>query len=404
MGILKEQLQVYYNTYFPTDKLCDWLSNTSDVSQKKTLLSRREFSFTLPGDIYLRYQSFPTSDDFKKALVQKAPEKIDIGAVYNVPPVDHSSVALGSFLAKEKEMVFDIDMNDYNNVRMCECKDAQVCHECWDLMNCAQLVLHSLLTEEFGFEHLLFVFSGRRGIHCWVCDPRVRLMNQEVRSAIVSFIQIYQGSNENNAERSQLNLFTKTPHISFSQESEVFSICEHYFVELFVEKWNILGHKDKILNIFINTKDSEIKKEVEEFLEKHTKVSHKESTWTALKDLLKKKKKPHFVVDIVYTFVYPRLDANVSKHLNHLLKSPFCVHPKTGTVSIPIDLPQISNDEEEETPNKFYPPEDSPNIHKLIDEDKEHVTRLKSAVTRFGNFIRKLNKETKQKQSDDMKF
>lgn len=70
-----------------------------------------------------------------------------MGAVYNFPPRKQHSVPL---IPLEKEMVFDIDMTDYDNVRTC-CEGAKVCEKCWKFMALATKVLNETLVQDFGF-------------------------------------------------------------------------------------------------------------------------------------------------------------------------------------------------------------------------------------------------------------
>jgi len=58
----------------------------------------------------------------------------------------------------------------------------------------------------------------------------------------------------------------------------------------------------------------------------------------------------HAMEDIVLQYTYPRIDAEVSKHRNHLLKAPFCVHPKTGRICVPVDPEKIDEFDPELVP------------------------------------------------------
>ncbi|KAL8137153.1 hypothetical protein V2J09_003154 [Rumex salicifolius] len=192
-------LKVYYTKLFPYVDMFKWLSYANDGKHPacdSSYFGRREFSFTLENDIYFRYQSFTSASELENAIKEKCPYKIDIGPVYSVDPSRrHAYAQTGDnvFTPVERELIFDLDMTDYDDVRYC-CSEGDVCLDCWPLMTIAIKVIDAALRDDFGFNHILWAYSGRRGVHCWVCDGRARRLTNEQRSAIADYFHVYKVS------------------------------------------------------------------------------------------------------------------------------------------------------------------------------------------------------------------
>uniref|UniRef100_A0A670KJ05 DNA primase n=1 Tax=Podarcis muralis TaxID=64176 RepID=A0A670KJ05_PODMU len=317
-GSLPDLLPLYYRRVFPFGLYGRWL-RYGDVS--KNYFQRREFSFTLRDDIYVRYQSFNTPLELEKEIQKMCPYKIDIGAVYSHKPIQHNMVHLGAFQAQEKELVFDIDMTDYDDVRRC-CSSAEICPKCWTLMTIAIRIIDRALVEDFGIKHRLWVYSGRRGVHCWVCDESVRKWSSSLRSAAVEYLSLVKGGEETIKK-------VTLPDNIHPFISESLNVVKRYFREYALVEQDILGSKESYEKVLALVPENILSRAYGAC----QRVLH------ILLGTLKKM--AHTESEIMLQYCFPRLDMNVSKGINHLLKSPFSVHPKTGRISVPIDLKKL---------------------------------------------------------------
>ncbi|KAG7355515.1 DNA primase small subunit [Nitzschia inconspicua] len=463
-----ELLKLYYARLFPYSLLGDWLSYTimsddgttrSKTSQQQPfsskVFSRREFSFTLepiPGEeIYIRYQSFNNIQELEKAIQRRQPHKIDIGAVFTHPPKDKQAYDPKLFHPVQRELVFDIDLTDYDDIRHCGCTGAKICPKCWTYMTMAVQVMDQGLKEDFGFDHVAWFYSGRRGVHAWICDEEARMLSNEARSAVANYFEVSVG--KKNSE-SLLSSSSSSVHPMLER---AYDVLEPYFCRDVLpadghgllatqELWEPL--LDSLPAAARDTVGANLKKKwaasvgtskelspVDKWKQllqhlrvkfglqdenqndgdanNHASNNKRPKLSTSVSETNKEKHRiAVWPMEVVFLHTYPRLDINVSKMQNHLLKSPFCVHPKTGRVCVPIHVPTVDS----------FDPFAVPTLNQLARElDEYHAaaaatgtgtsddkveyewqkTSLKSYFEGFRkDFLRPMQKEWRQKERD----
>lgn len=129
----------------------------------------------------------------RKDVLRLMPSRFEIGPVYTSNPRDKKTLRnVSAFKPLAKELCFDIDLTDYDEIRTC-CDKANICGKCWEFMTMAIKVIDTALRDDFGFRHVMWVYSGRRGAHAWVCDKKARIMDDQKRRAIAGYLEVVRG-------------------------------------------------------------------------------------------------------------------------------------------------------------------------------------------------------------------
>ena len=95
------------------------------------------------------------------------------------------------------------------------------------------------------------------------------------------------------------------------------------------------------------------------------------------------------------------MDANVSKGINHLLKSPFCIHPKTGKVCVPFDPLRVESLDVNNVPTLTSVIQDLNtsvgNQENLNPAEDKHIASLEPYKLVFNAFLKKLQQQAIEK-------
>ena len=412
----------FYSRLFPFRSLFQWLNHSPKPGPD---FANREFALTLPNDAYLRYQSYPTADTLRKDILRHNPSRFEIGPVYTTNPRDRKTLKKSSmFRPLSKEIVFDIDLTDYDDIRTC-CEKANICSKCWSFATMTIKVVDIALREDFGFEHIIWIYSGRRGVHAWISDKEARELDDDKRKAITGYFEVLKGGVQGGK---RVNLKRPLhPHIVRSLD-----ILRPYFQQVLADQEPFMSQagQDRLLQLLPD-------KALNEALAKKWASSPDRPSsrkWadidalaeTGVSKTLNTKALLEAKQDILLEYTYPRLDVEVGKKRIHLLKSPFVVHPGTGRVCVPItaagdmqraeafdplSVPKVtellrevdlfgSGEDGEKQANGFV--EDGVTMRKLSDWEK---TSLKPYVELFDTHVKALLKSemirVKRERDDD---
>ena len=111
------------------------------------------------------------------------------------------------------------------------------------------------------------------------------------------------------------------------------------------------------------------------------------------------------IEELVLSYLYPRLDKAVSTGINHLLKSPFCVHPKTGNICVPFDSADVENFKLAEVPTLTMAINELGELSKegrpVMEDGVASIPCLQPYIVLFKKHIKKCHLKQDRKNRQD---
>lgn len=323
----------YYQYRYPYEKLVQMLTRNGDD------LSRIEFCIE-GTETYTRYVSVNSAKELKAAVLRIPDvESVHFGAVYRDKPVAPSKRRAGEInVPCRRVLSFDIDLTDYDWLKL-KGADGDIslekCDAAYQVSATAVRILRRVLEQAFGFTQLLVVYSGRRGVHVHVFDKAAMELTDEGRSAVVGYLNgnLFKGDLRSAfGVRLVMLMHNLTTEVYRSFELLVLGPMDLFKrngprVD-FVNRLEVEQHEHlaggTLLTLAEDVTDPETGAEAWELIKQ--KVYSCGAKWMA--DRLDM---------VVLAYVWPRLDANVTRQTEHLTKVPFSAHAKSHRVSVVID-------------------------------------------------------------------
>lgn len=323
MSATTTDLGIYSKSHFPAAQIIQLLRVSAPSYSRRPLLGR-EFSIDArtydDKEFQRRYLAAETGEELKKILERDGLQGLHIGPCYAGDIEVIRGLSLGRPEPQWREIVFDIDLDDYADVRACQC-DKSTCEKCWPLAVVGARVLEFFALEILGATHCAFVFSGRRGLHCWLLDPRYsQLTNTEEREALLQGL---------NSEELRNKIYERVLKSEFARCLLIGAVTHEKLRDIALQEFALLGLSASRQRTLQQTLSHDSLRKPKEYWQQicHSARQYTDGAQTA-EQLLRA---------IVFRFTWPRLDTPVTCAPKHLLRCPMFVHPANGNISVVMD-------------------------------------------------------------------